>query len=54
MENKWNLDLNDWVIREKKNNRDVIQIEEMRTTFSKLSKSTPTALNRNFKLNCIA
>lgn len=35
--NKWNLDLNDWTIREKKNNRDVIKIEEMRTTFSKLS-----------------
>jgi hypothetical protein len=35
--NKWNLDLNDWTIREKKNNKDVIQIEEMRCTFSKLS-----------------
>tara|TARA_R110002049_G_scaffold167_1_gene1067 strand:+ start:203 stop:496 length:294 start_codon:yes stop_codon:yes gene_type:complete len=35
--NKWNLDLNDWTIREKKNNRDVIQIEEMRTSFKKFS-----------------
>ncbi len=36
--NKWFFDLNDFVIKNKKDNKDILAVEELRTSFNNFSK----------------